>query len=123
VPLLIPENPTLYANDGWDDYLVLIDEADGMTNPAQLALLSKLDATAFPPTTIFVFTCNGTDGLEPKFISRCRTVEFSSYRMAAEIIAFLEYVWHSEGWKEDRVINFNLCGGDRTHFLNAFRAQ
>ena len=104
-------------------HLVLIDEADGMTNPAQLALLSKLDATAFPPNTIFVFTCNGTDGLEPKFISRCRTVEFSSYRMAAEITAFLEYVWHSEGWKEDRVINFNLCGGDRTHFLNAFRAQ
>jgi len=70
-----------------------------MTNPAQLALLSKLDATAFPPNTIFVFTCNGTDGLEPRFISRCRTVEFSSYRMAAEITAFLEYVWHSEGGK------------------------
>jgi hypothetical protein len=71
-----------------------------MTNPAQLALLSKLDATAFPPNTIFVFTCNGTDGLEPRFISRCRTVEFSSYRMAAEITAFLEYVWHSEGGKK-----------------------
>jgi hypothetical protein len=83
-------------------HLVLIDEADGMTNPAQLALLSKLDATAFPPNTIFVFTCNGTDGLEPRFISRCRTVEFSSYGMAAEITAFLEYVWHSEGGKKTR---------------------
>jgi DNA polymerase III delta prime subunit len=39
-------------------HLVLIDEADQMSNAAQLALLSKLDATAFPPNTIFIFTCN-----------------------------------------------------------------
>jgi len=76
VPLLIPENPTLYANDAGTNASCSDYEADGMTNPAQLALLSKLDATAFPPNTIFVFTCNGTDGLEPRFISRCRTVEF-----------------------------------------------
>ncbi len=73
-------------------HLVLVDEADGMTNPAQLALLSKLDATAFPPNTIFVFTFNGTEGLEPRFLSRCRTVEFSSYGMASEITAFLDRV-------------------------------
>ena len=78
-------------------HLVLVDEADGMTNPAQLALLSKLDATAFPPNAIFVFTCNDTAGLEPRFLSRCRTVEFSSYGMASEITVFLERVWHSEG--------------------------
>jgi DNA polymerase III delta prime subunit len=78
-------------------HLVLVDEADGMTNPAQLALLSKLDATAFPPNTIFIFTCNVTQGLEPRFLSRCRTVEFSSYGMASEITAFLDRVWHSEG--------------------------
>jgi replication-associated recombination protein RarA len=78
-------------------HLVLVDEADGMTNLAQLALLSKLDATAFPPNTVFIFTCNGTAGLEPRFLSRCRTVEFSSYGMASEITVFLERVWHSEG--------------------------
>jgi len=71
-----------------------------MTNPAQLALLSKLDATAFPPNTIFIFTCNGTEDLEPRFLSRCRTVEFSSYGMASEITAFLDRVWHSEGGME-----------------------
>jgi hypothetical protein len=32
-----------------------------MSYPAQLAFLSKLDATAFPPSTIFVFTYNATD--------------------------------------------------------------
>ena len=50
-----------------------------------------------PPNTIFIFTCNGTAGLEPRFLSRCRTVEFSSYGMASEIAAFLDRVWHSEG--------------------------
>jgi replication-associated recombination protein RarA len=78
-------------------HLVLVDEADGMTNPAQLALLSKLDATAFPPNTVFIFTCNGTVGLEPRFLSRCRTVEFSSYGMASDIAALMGRVWHSEG--------------------------
>src|SRR2546427_12513477 len=37
-------------------HLVLVDEADQMTPAAQLAFLSKLDATAAPPNTIFVFS-------------------------------------------------------------------
>lgn len=78
-------------------HIVLVDEADQMTNPAQLALLSKLDSTAFPPNTVFIFTCNSTNGLEPRFLSRTRQIEFSSYGMAGEIAAFLDRVWHSEG--------------------------
>jgi DNA polymerase III gamma/tau subunit len=78
-------------------HVVLIDEADRMTPAAQLALLSKLDATAFPPNTVFIFTCNSTDGLEPRFLSRCRVIEFSSYGMAGEIAEYLDKVWHMEG--------------------------
>lgn len=78
-------------------HLVLVDEADKMTPAAQLALLSKLDATAFPPNTVFVFTCNSTEGLEPRFLSRTRQVEFSSYGMASEIAGFLSSVWQAEG--------------------------
>ncbi len=78
-------------------HTVLVDEADRMTAAAQLALLSKLDATAFPPNTVFIFTCNSTDGLEPRFLSRCRVIEFSSYGMAGEIAAYLASVWHAEG--------------------------
>jgi DNA polymerase III gamma/tau subunit len=77
-------------------HIVLCDEADRMTPAAQLALLSKLDATAFPPNTIFVFTCNETGSLEPRFLSRCRVIEFSSYGMAGEIAAYLDKVWHAE---------------------------
>jgi DNA polymerase III gamma/tau subunit len=78
-------------------HVVLIDKADRMTPAAQLALLSKLDATAFPPNTVFILTCNSTDGLESRFLSRCRVIEFSSYGMAAEIADYLDKVWHMEG--------------------------
>src|SRR3989475_196220 len=77
-------------------HLVLIDEADQMSYPAQLALLSKLDATAFPPNTIFIFTCNATESLEKRFLSRCRTIEFSSYGMASEIVGLLTAIWDKE---------------------------
>lgn len=77
-------------------HLVLVDEADAMTNAAQLAFLSKLDSTAFPPNTIFVFTCNSVDRLEPRFLSRVRRVEFSSYGMAEGITGLLARVWDSE---------------------------
>ena len=76
---------------------IIADYTDRMTPAAQLALLSKLDATAFPPNTVFIFTCNSTDGLEPRFLSRCRVIEFSSYGMANEIASYLDTIWHAEG--------------------------
>jgi replication-associated recombination protein RarA len=85
--------------DNWQPvrfHLVLVDEADQMSYPAQLAFLSKLDATAFPPNTIFVFTCNATETLEKRFLSRCRTIEFSSYGMANEIVGLLSTIWVRE---------------------------
>ena len=77
-------------------HLVLVDEADRMSSAAQLHFLSKLDATAFPPQTIFVFTCNATDGLEPRFLSRTRQIEFSSYGMASDAARLLESIWQRE---------------------------
>jgi replication-associated recombination protein RarA len=77
-------------------HLVLVDEADKMSNAAQLHFLSKLDATAFPPQTIFIFTCNATEGLESRFLSRTRQIEFSSYGLAAEAARLLESIRHRE---------------------------
>jgi replication-associated recombination protein RarA len=77
-------------------HLVLIDEADRMTDAAQVALLSKLDSTDFPPNTIFIFTCNASDRLEARFLSRLRTVEFSSYGMSKDAASLLETVWQAE---------------------------
>jgi replication-associated recombination protein RarA len=71
-------------------HLVLVDEADRMSNAAQL------HATAYPPRTIFVFTCNSIEGLEPRFLSRTRQIEFSSYGLASETIALLQTIWRCE---------------------------
>jgi replication-associated recombination protein RarA len=77
-------------------HLVIVDEADKMTPAAQLALLSKLDATDAPPSTIWVFTCNAIDGLEPRFLSRTRQLEFSSYGLANDAARLLESIWQRE---------------------------
>jgi DNA polymerase III gamma/tau subunit len=77
-------------------HVVLVDEADAMSNAAQLAFLSKLDATGFPPNTIIIFTCNSVDRLEPRFLSRCRRIDFSSYGLAEGISGLLQRVWDRE---------------------------
>jgi replication-associated recombination protein RarA len=77
-------------------HLCIVDEADKMSNAAQLALLSKLDSTAKAPRTIWIFTCNATDGLEPRFLSRTMQLDFSSHGLAKEIAALLERVWIAE---------------------------
>jgi DNA polymerase III gamma/tau subunit len=77
-------------------HVVIADEADRMSKAAQLALLSKLDATAFPPNTIFIFTCNATDGLEDRFISRTRQIAFQSDGIGEQAAKLLETIWERE---------------------------
>lgn len=77
-------------------WLVLVDEADQMTDKAQLALLSKLDATGMRDNVIWIFTCNATDRLEARFLSRCRVLEFSSYGLNGNLVSLLRRVWQAE---------------------------
>ena len=86
-----------YAPLSGSFHVVLSDEIDAATNAAQLSLLSKLDSTDPPPQTIWIFTANDTERLERRFLSRCKTLEFSSYGLASAAIPFLEKVWHAEG--------------------------
>jgi MoxR-like ATPase len=80
-------------------WVCLVDEADQMTEKAQLQLLSRLDGTAAlkpkwggrmergtPPPVIWIFTSNGIgqDGtvpassFAPRFLSRCLIVGFAA---------------------------------------------
>jgi hypothetical protein len=100
---------------GW--WTVLIDEADGMTDKAQLALLSCMDGTAAlkptfgggfergaPPPVVYVFTCNGWGpkqteppiSLLPRFKSRCMQIEFDA-ATEQDLAGFLERIWKAEG--------------------------
>ena len=97
-------------------HLVLVDEADQMSPAAQVSLLSKLDSTNFPPNTVFIFTCNNTDRLEPRFLSRLHTCEFSSYGMAGEAAALLETIWTKElGAAEAERPNFHRLVKDNNN--------
>jgi replication-associated recombination protein RarA len=89
-----------YPEAGKRYHLVLIDEADQMTRAAQVAMLSMLDSTGFPSNTIFILTANATDSLEPRFLSRLRSIEFSSYGMSADAVALLERIWRIEAGSE-----------------------
>ena len=78
-------------------HVVLVDEADRMSPAGQLKFLSKLDATAFPPQTIFVFTANDTSLLEKRFLSRCRMLQFEAESVEADLIDFLQRIYKAEG--------------------------
>ncbi len=90
-------------------HFVLVDEADQMSRAAQLAFLSKLDSTAAPPNTIFVFTANSTDLLEDRFLSRVRTLPFDSPD-AGDLYSFLGTVAQSEGCKAE--LDYQIIGRD-----------
>ena len=83
----------MFGPNGW--HVCIVDEADQMTAAAQLAFLSRLDSTAFPPQTIFVFTANSTEKLEDRFLSRCRQLEFTT-PPASLLTAALAWIWKRE---------------------------
>jgi DNA polymerase III gamma/tau subunit len=94
----VPRNNTLHV--------VLVDEADVMTPQAQLSFLSKLDGTAFPPATVFIFTANDVERLQPRFLSRCMTLQFSSHGMAKDAAQMLEQIWVAEAGESAERPNF-----------------
>lgn len=77
-------------------WVVIVDEADVMTAQAQLAFLSALDTTAAPPNTVFIFTANSTERLEPRFLSRVRTLRFSTDDLLEPGAALLQRIWQAE---------------------------
>jgi DNA polymerase III delta prime subunit len=82
---------------GWS--VVIVDEADEMSQAAENAWLSLTDTTNRPKNTIIIFTCNETEKLKDRFLSRCEVVQFSSKkgegmnRPASELLA---RVWEEE---------------------------
>ena len=77
-------------------HLILVDEADTMSDAAQDAWLSILDSTNRAPNTILIFTCNDTLTLKTRFKSRCFEVEFSSYGIAKDTADLLARVWNEQ---------------------------
>jgi DNA polymerase III gamma/tau subunit len=85
--------------------LVLIDEAHEMTHAAELAFLSLLDGTAFPPNTIFVFTATSTGLLQPAFLSRLMILNFGTVAIEQALAHFLAGISRKETGRKNG-INF-----------------
>ena len=98
-------------------HVVKVDEADQMTDKAQLQLLSRLDGTASlkpkfgggfeqgsAPPVIWIFTSNGRGEkgtippttFEPRFLSRCLVIPCDKPE-PNEIAQFLRRIWALEG--------------------------
>lgn len=108
-----------YIPFGGGVHVILIDEADTASKAAQDSLLSYLDATEMPPNTCFIFTCNGTDRLEPRFISRCMEIPFSTYGISEEVTALLRRVWTAEAPAEAPTPNFGRIVKDSANNCRA----
>lgn len=81
-------------------HLILVDEADQMSQAARMFLLSKLDSTSPLPNTIWIFTANSTEKLreigeegQGRFLSRVKEINFSSYGIAAQTTELLARIW------------------------------
>ena len=81
---------------GYARHVIVVDEADVMSQAAQLAILSYLDGTETIPDTVWIFTCNATDRLADRFMSRNRVLTFSTYGIQADAAKLLESVWAKE---------------------------
>ena len=92
-------------------HLILVDEADQMTLAAQHAFLSKLDATAFPPQTMFIFTANSIKYLEDRFLSRCHRLDFSGHNIGLELPRYLAKLWRKETGRKNG-LNFAKVAED-----------
>ena len=85
-----------YPPAGYKRNMILVDEVDLASLPAQNICLSYLDNMATIPLTTWVFTCNGTDRLADRFLSRNRVHQFSTYGIQSDAAKLLERVWTAE---------------------------
>lgn len=108
---------------GFKRHVIIVDEMDLASLPAQNALLSYLDGTNTIPDTVFVFTCNATDRLAERFLSRNRVLNFSTYAIQAEAAELLESVWTREASPEIPKPNFARLIKDATGNIRAALAS
>lgn len=72
--------------------IIILDEADNMTQPAQLTLRRMIDQ--YNETTKFIFTCNNIEEIINQLQSRCLILHFGHIQKS-DIIQRLEYISQS----------------------------
>ncbi len=106
-------------------HVLIIDEADVMSDAAQKYLLSRMDGTERLPRTILILTCNATDRLEERFLSRCTILpDFNTHGVGDDIKAFAERVWIAEAGETAEKPNFaRMATGNVRAALQALEVE
>jgi len=92
--------------------VVIVDEADEMSGAAENAWLSLTDSTNRPTDTIIIFTCNSTEKLKDRFLSRCEKVKFSNNGIQPAIAELLAQTWETETGGASPAPNFARIAKD-----------
>merc|ERR1719393_1007166 len=101
--------------------LVILDEADNMTNAAQFALRRMIEQYA--PNARFILICNYSSKIIPALQSRCTKLRFAPLK-EDEIVGRLRYVAKNENVElTDTGLKaiVTVGGGDMRKVLNIFQ--
>jgi len=94
--------------------VILLDEADGLTKPAQEALRRTMEK--YSDKTMFILTANSKPAIIPAIQSRCVTYDFTPYSVAevADLMANLVMVGAKipHEWTESYDLLHSATGGD-----------
>lgn len=102
--------------------LILLDEADAMTNDAQTALRRIMEESS--KTTRFILTANYSSNIIEPIQSRCAVFRFARLN-EGDVVDYLEMVCKKEGLKFQRSalsIIFQATEGDMRHAINMLQA-
>lgn len=91
----------LHLGDQARRRLILVDQADALTERQQSGLRPILEGYIGPTEAMWVFTATDATDLDDGFKSRLHQVKFSSHGNAPAVTAFLEKVWAIEATNLD----------------------
>ncbi len=83
-----------WHGSGWK--VVIVNEADRMSSPAETVWLDRLEA--LPPKTVVIFTTNYAGKLSQRFVDRCTRLTFESgaEKLRASATQFASAIWKAE---------------------------
>ncbi|MCL4518403.1 MAG: replication factor C small subunit [Thaumarchaeota archaeon] len=102
--------------------LILLDEADAMTNDAQTALRRIMEESS--KTTRFILTANYSSNIIEPIQSRCAVFRFARLN-EGDVVEYLEALCRKEGLKFQRgalSTIFQATEGDMRHAINMLQA-
>lgn len=105
-------------NGGWR--VIIIDEADQMTEGAQVQLLSVLENLG--SKTIVIMTSNEKEDFEPRFLSRLKVLKFSTYGLSARGIEFLQSIAKENGMELDKARAKKIMEDSKNNIRAAIQA-